>query len=283
MWFLVAAALAGFGSVAVAPDTDGDGISDQDEDANRNGVVDPGESDPKNPDTDGDNVPDAVERRLGTDPSRADDLPPIPEPLLVDLIRNLGSKRGEVETNVLATSSFQSIEWGSEIEWSPVRNLGLELEVPFRDADISAVKTGAQWTIGSVDVRRLEFGALGTYSHGLASPERRAVVGAITGVRIARTVQALTIVGPTFDFARSRPVPGATLNPSLFVQSSRYVTTGLELGYRVEEGSRSLATMLPQVHLNPFQAVKLQLGAGASIEVGHRVKPLVAIRLSYEL
>jgi hypothetical protein len=42
-------------------DTDGDGIPDGDEDANRNGVVDPGETDPGNADTDGDGIFDGVE------------------------------------------------------------------------------------------------------------------------------------------------------------------------------------------------------------------------------
>lgn len=44
-------------------DVDGDGLPDAVEDANGNGVVDPGETDPLNPDTDGDGVPDGIEDR----------------------------------------------------------------------------------------------------------------------------------------------------------------------------------------------------------------------------
>ena len=43
-------------------DTDDDGIVDGIEDANRNGVVDPGETDPCNPDTDGDGIQDGSEQ-----------------------------------------------------------------------------------------------------------------------------------------------------------------------------------------------------------------------------
>ncbi|MDC0713728.1 Ig-like domain-containing protein [Stigmatella sp. ncwal1] len=50
------------------PDTDGDGLLDGDEDANRNGRVDPGETDPKNADTDGGGVNDGEEVRRGTSP-----------------------------------------------------------------------------------------------------------------------------------------------------------------------------------------------------------------------
>lgn len=49
-------------------DSDGDGIPDILEDPNRNGLVDPGETDPDNPDTDGDGLSDGLERKTGTDP-----------------------------------------------------------------------------------------------------------------------------------------------------------------------------------------------------------------------
>ena len=50
------------------PDTDGDGLSDAIEDDNRNGIVDPGETDPRLADTDGDGVNDGAEVAAGTNP-----------------------------------------------------------------------------------------------------------------------------------------------------------------------------------------------------------------------
>ena len=43
------------------PDTDGDGLLDGIEDANHNGIIDPGETDPLNLDTDADGLPDGIE------------------------------------------------------------------------------------------------------------------------------------------------------------------------------------------------------------------------------
>ncbi|WP_437780830.1 DUF3344 domain-containing protein [Sorangium sp. So ce1097] len=61
------------------PDTDNGGVSDGAEDANHNGAVDEGETDPNDPaddavadDRDGDGLPDAVEEMIGTDPDDAD-------------------------------------------------------------------------------------------------------------------------------------------------------------------------------------------------------------------
>jgi hypothetical protein len=267
-------------------DTDGDGIPDDEEDKNHNGVVDPGESDPREADSDHDNVPDAVERKLGTDPTRADDVPPIPEPLLVDLIRNLGSQRGELEANVVASSTFErkdGIQWGPEVEYAPIKNVGLECEVPIRDDKIGAVKGGALYTVGSFDTRRLEFAAMGSYQHGFIDDERLATLSVVTGVRFSHMVQALTILGPNINFKTARPVAGANISPSVFLQVTRRFTTGLELGYRVSQNEKGIGTILPQVHINPIANVKVQVGAGVTGQFGDRVKPLAAIRLSYEL
>jgi hypothetical protein len=51
-----------------ATDIDGDGIADRNEDPNRNGLVDPGETNPDSDNTDGDRTPDGDELRTGTDP-----------------------------------------------------------------------------------------------------------------------------------------------------------------------------------------------------------------------
>jgi hypothetical protein len=48
-------------------DLDGDGLDDNSEDPNRNGLADPGETDPDKADSDGDGTSDGAEVRTGTD------------------------------------------------------------------------------------------------------------------------------------------------------------------------------------------------------------------------
>ncbi|MBU1243043.1 hypothetical protein KKD52_13575 [Myxococcota bacterium] len=56
-------------------DSDNDGLPDGQEDTNQNGLLDPGESDPRNADTDNDGVNDLIEMAAGTDPQDATDNP----------------------------------------------------------------------------------------------------------------------------------------------------------------------------------------------------------------
>jgi hypothetical protein len=57
------------------------------------------------------------------------------EPLYIDLIRDLGARKGEREWNVgLGLTDrlrFDSYEALIEYEWAPINRLGLEVEVPF--------------------------------------------------------------------------------------------------------------------------------------------------------
>jgi hypothetical protein len=281
---VIAALAAGAADADRSKDSDGDGIPDSEEDRNGNGIVDPGESDPRNVDTDHDNVPDEIERRMGSDPNNRDDVPPIPEPLYFDLVRNLGSRRGEMEANVIASTSFRrtgTIQWGPEIEYAPVRGLGFEVEVPFVDGQIEALKVGSQLTLASFLARHLELGMIGSYARHVRERGLDGAIGLVTGVRFSSHVQAMIITGPTVSWQESRTSFGASVNPSLFYQVSRPLTFGIETGHRFEPEPRSYA--LPQVHVNPFDAfaMKLQVGAGAELVDGS-LAPLVALRVAVE-
>lgn len=266
-------------------DSDGDGIADEDEDTNHNGVVDPGECDPRQLDSDHDNVPDAVERLLGSDPTDPNDVPPIPEPLFLDLIRNLGSRRGELEVNSLASTTYRgrpAVSWGPEVEYAPISGLGLELEFPMTDRQVEAIKPGAQVTLGSLAARRLDFGLLGTHEQRLQEPSSFSNLAVVTGVRFSHRVTAITIVGPSVLVEKNqRPTFGGVLSPTVFLQVNRTATIGLELGFRIDGDGTSEQSALPQLHLNVDQHVNLQLGMGAAHD-HDALRPFTAVRVSWE-
>lgn len=100
------------------------------------------------------------------------------EPLYIDLIRDLGARKGEKEWNIglgLADNyKFDSYEALVEYEWAPIDRLGLEVEMPFtfyspingteRDSvpsnRLNSLKLAAQWSF-YVNEKRATSMALG--------------------------------------------------------------------------------------------------------------------------
>ncbi|WP_422004110.1 HAEPLYID family protein [Roseivirga pacifica] len=86
------------------------------------------------------------------------------EPLYIDLIRDLGARKGEKEWNVgfglTDKLNYDNYEFLVEYEWAPVNRLGLEVELPFtfystvspasdlqQPANkLESLKVAAQWT-----------------------------------------------------------------------------------------------------------------------------------------
>ncbi|BFP43551.1 hypothetical protein FGF1_43960 [Flavobacteriaceae bacterium GF1] len=86
------------------------------------------------------------------------------EPLYIDLIRDLGARKGEKEWNIglglTDNLKFDSYEALIEYEWAPVDRLGLEIELPFtlysavngtaRDSvpsnQLNSIKMAIQWS-----------------------------------------------------------------------------------------------------------------------------------------
>jgi hypothetical protein len=86
------------------------------------------------------------------------------EPLYIDLIRDLGARKGEKEWNLglglTDNLKFDSYEALVEYEWAPIDKLGLEVELPFtfyspvngtqKDSvpsnQLNSIKVAAQWS-----------------------------------------------------------------------------------------------------------------------------------------
>ncbi|MBT8186789.1 MAG: phosphoribosylformylglycinamidine synthase [Croceitalea sp.] len=86
------------------------------------------------------------------------------EPLYIDLIRDLGARKGEKEWNIglglTDNLKFDSYEALIEYEWAPIDRLGLEIELPFTfyspvngtandsipSNQLNSIKIAAQWS-----------------------------------------------------------------------------------------------------------------------------------------
>lgn len=271
-------------------DTDGDGISDRIE--RRTGT------DHLRRDTDADGVPDGVEDsnldgRIDRDEGETDPSlpglfpgshPHIPEPLVFDLVRGLGAKRGELEANTLALVNLRDgrVHWAPEIEWAFADGYAIEVEVPMVDRHVEAFKLALQGTLPN--------GNWSNFAHGwqtfaeIALDDRATdvVLLYMFGNRFHRSWSYLTMIGAKTT-ASEQSLSGwtALLNPSLFYDAREWLTVGLESNLQMDQDGLWLVRLFPQIHIQIGRRARIQLSAGVDIDAGG-VEPLFGTRLIIE-
>jgi hypothetical protein len=313
-------------------DTDGDGLSDGLEDQNRNGQVDPGETSPRLADTDGDGLDDGLEdeNRNGrrepweTSPLSADTdhdavsdgaedanrngrldpgetspvlacptwgpdgrcAPSVPEPMVVDLVRGLGARQGEVEANVLAVLRLEDgrlgLAWAPELEWTFAHGWAAEVELPFHGTSLDAVKLALQ---GTVAVTHGGSAVQGLQLLGEASLDEPAL--SLTGyyllsARLSPRWSANVIAGPSVRLAPGeRAQLQALLSPSIFADVTPGFTLGAEGQLLLSTRAGLSATLLPQLRWRPHHALLVQLGLGVALD-GAGATPVAGTRVAVE-
>ncbi len=246
-------------------DTDEDGVSDGHEDRDRDGVHDVGESDP---------------RRAGLFPGN---YPHIPEPIVFDLVRGLGARRGELEMNTLGLLSLDSGEfrWAPEIEWAFWDGNAIELELPFVGRRLEALKLAMQTTLPS-PMNSLVHGVQGFVEVGLDAGATDMVLLYLLGQRLHRKWSYLAMVGGNAHVDEGgRVAPGAIFNASVFFDAIEWNTWGIESNSSWSEASVWAIRLFPQTHVQVSRRFRIQLAGGVEFHPGAPI-PMGAVRLILE-
>lgn len=205
--------------------------------------------------------------------------PRIPEPMVFDLVRPLGARRGEVEVNSLfgysPVGAPGQLAWAPEVEYTFADGHGIEFELPVENARVDAYKGALQGTLPGPWSR--------TFVHGWQAVGEKSRQGGRTqidllylaGTRWHPRWSAFTMTG----VRRERDTEGRTLlgNYSLFYHVGTDNTIGLEsnLARRPHAGHRLL--LMPQVHLRHGR-LNFQAGAGLVREHG-----ATALRIAWRI
>lgn len=210
--------------------------------------------------------------------------PHVPEPMVFDMVRPMGARRGELEANTLLQAPIGRrgpVDWAPEIEMALADGFAVELELPFRDSRVIEYKLGLQGTFGTFDNGRSIHGV-----QYLGIRDRKAR-------RFENTV--LYMIGHRFDPRWSMIAmagvgelslsgghrAGLVLNHATFYDADEKTVVGLELNARTGAG-RGLLVM-PQVHRKLPASFSLQAGLGARKAAAAPVRPQLAIRLIKEI
>ncbi|RYX82069.1 hypothetical protein EON83_21285 [bacterium] len=217
--------------------------------------------------------------------AHAADAPKISEPMVFDLVRPLGAKRGELEVNTLGqrnhTKGYSPLEWAPEIEYAVADGLAVELELPLEGRHVTDYKLGLQGTLGTFARGRAVHGIqyLGLHSRELNRWESSLLY--ILGARYSKKWSTLSMVG-VGDVAFSGPSDRSLLlNHSTFYDVSKSTTLGVEINFR--DAQKRSTLLMPQVQHSLSKNLQVQAGLGAIQESGEKWRPRLGLRVIRQL
>ncbi len=214
--------------------------------------------------------------------AQAEGVPHIPEPMVFDMVRPLGARRGELEVNALAQQNLsgghRTVEWAPEIEIAFADGMAIEFELPMEGRKVTDYKMGLQGTFGSFNNGRGVHGVqyLGLYNRHSGRWENTALY--LVGHRFGQRFSTMSMVGVGDVTLKS---PGAFIfNHTTFFEASEATTLGLE--YNLRTGSDRTTLLMPQIHQRLGPGVNVQAGLGAVKTRGEPWRPRVGLRLIKE-
>ncbi|WP_139556013.1 hypothetical protein [Methylotetracoccus oryzae] len=230
-------------------------------------------------------APEGPEPFGAEDRSAEDDRPRIPEPMVFDLIRPLGARRGEFEVNTLGLFPLSpvpesrdaipdalgldegGIEWAPEMEYAVRDDFALELEAPFQGATLGAYKGAAQWTFGVDPARQFIHGAQLIVQYDRAPASWLPALLYLAGKRFDEVWSVLGMFGARGNSGTELGGDRVEMiaNVSLFADLSGHLTAGLETNFSHTFTGRAALLLMPQLHWEVTDYVMLQTGAGARI------------------
>lgn len=232
------------------------------------------------------------------------------EPLFIDLIRDLGARKGEREWNagfgLTDKSQFDSYEALIEYEWAPIDRLGLEVELPFTfyapvsgnerlsvpSNQLNSIKIAAQWSF-LVNESKATSMAIGYINEFVLSDFRNFGEPFINGnvynpflvvaKRWGNNFHSLIYTGPKIN----QHFSSNTFNTTYDINTSfHYMIPGSRNFVGVEtnktiDGNQFLMTLRPQMRLGI--ADNLLIGIVAGIPVQRETERLSSfLRLIWE-
>lgn len=229
--------------------------------------------------------------------------PRIPEPMVFDLVRPLGGRRGEGEINALGriplrrkartvddapdplgfvrrSPDTQGLEWAPEIEYDVWDGIGIEFELPMENVRVEAYKGAGQVFFGTGLKDRFIHGSQIIVQYDQQPKIWTATFLYLAGFRFNETWSVFGMFGPRTELG-GRVTDRRTewlSNVTLFVDVTNRLVAGIETNVgQVVNGHASLLVM-PQLHYEVSKRWMIQGGIGTRItkdltlpEIGFRL------------
>lgn len=211
-------------------------------------------------------------------------IPAIPEPMVFDMIRPLGARRGELEVNTLAQVNLSGrgrhIEWAPEVEYAVADGFAAEIELPFTNGRLTDYKIGLQGTFGTFRGGRSIHGVQYLGLHNRRDGGWSSSLLYLLGNRFGQRLSTMTMIGVADATLNSNRGTGLIVNHTTFWDVDPDTVLGFEVNRQT--GANQYWLLMPQLHRAVGQQLAVQLGAGAERSTTGTFQPRVGFRFIRE-
>lgn len=219
--------------------------------------------------------------------------PRIAEPMVFDLIRPLGAKRGEAEVNVLGlvplsnqskrvdnvsdplglvrrSADRKGIEWAPEIEYALCDGIAVEFEVPMEKAQLEAYKGAGQVTFGTAFDHRFIHGAQVIVQYDRHPGLWTTTLLYLAGFRFDETWSVFGMFGTRAEVVGDVQNKTVELlaNVTLLADVTDRVVAGIETNTSQAFDGHTEVLLMPQLHYEIDRHWMIQVGVGARFTTG---------------
>lgn len=211
-------------------------------------------------------------------------VPNIPEPMVFDMIRPLGARRGELEANTLAqvnlSGASRDVEWAPEVEYAIADGFAVEVELPFTNGRLTDYKIGLQGTFGTFRGGRSIHGVQYLGLHNRRDGGWSSSLLYLLGNRFGDRLSTMTMVGVGDVTLRKSEGTGLLVNHTTFWDVDPATVIGFEINRQTGDSRHWL--FMPQWHRAFAGRLSVQAGLGA--ERGHQgpFRPRLGVRVVRE-
>lgn len=194
----------------------------------------------------------------------------VPEPLFIDLVRNLGAVKGEWEINTLMAHSqgyFRDVNWAPEIEWVIKDGSAIEFEFPMQGERLNAYKVAFQQTLFKAPESSTLHGLQWIYETNKEFTHSEGTLFYILAHRLSHELSTIILAGAKSNLEAYKGT-AVIWNQSFFYNHSREVDLGLEVNFTSAGLGNKFVQVVPQVHLALKRGYKIQFGWGGREDRG---------------
>jgi hypothetical protein len=186
----------------------------------------------------------------------------IPEPMVIDLVRGLNSKKGEWEVNTLFVDTHKDankLQWAPEIEYVMADGKAIEFELPSVGKNLQHYKFAYQQTLAGLCRDNHLHGMQVIYEIDKNFKHDEITLFHIYAYRFNHHYSLLTLNGVQSNNKEKRFL----LNPTLFYNYSHEIDFGVESNIAIsDDDKQSFYQLMPQLHLALKEGGKIQFGLG---------------------